>query len=111
MKDCLFCRLVEGRLPSTPRLSTDFAVVIHDIAPQAPRHFLVLSREHVESLHDASPQVIQGVFEAASRLAREEGLDQEGYRVVINVGSQGGQTVPHLHAHVLAGRQMNWPPG
>ena len=111
MKDCLFCRIVEGHIPSTPVISTDSAVVIRDISPQAPHHFLVLSREHVESFHDASPGVIGGVFEAASRLVRREKLDTLGYRVVINVGSGGGQTVPHLHAHVLAGRQMNWPPG
>lgn len=111
MGECLFCGILEGRIGSAHVLTTVGAVVIRDIAPQAPGHFLVLSRQHVALLHEASPEVVAGLFEAAGILARQEGFDRQGYRAVINVGEQGGQTVPHLHLHLLAGRPMNWPPG
>ena len=109
--DCIFCRIVAGRLGDGPVLSTEDAVVIKDIAPQAPHHFLVVSREHVTSLNDAAPRLLAGLLEAAQVLARRQGFALDGYRVVINVLEQGGQTVPHLHVHVLAGRFMTWPPG
>ena len=111
MSDCLFCDIVSGKIPSPHCLDTEDAVVIRDIAPAAPKHFLVLSRRHVDSLNDADSGVVAGLFEAATRWARAEGFDREGYRAVINVLELGGQTVPHLHLHLLAGRAMNWPPG
>lgn len=111
MADCIFCHIVAGTIPSPHCLDTDRAVVIRDIHPVAPNHFLVLSRLHVASLNDADPATVAGLFEAASRWARQEGFDREGYRAVINVLEAGGQTVPHLHLHLLAGRQMTWPPG
>ncbi len=109
--DCVFCDIVAGRIPSPHCLATDRAVVIRDISPVAPNHFLVLTRAHVASLNEASADTVAGLFEAASRWARQEGFDREGYRAVINVLERGGQTVPHLHLHLLAGRQMTWPPG
>jgi histidine triad (HIT) family protein len=111
MDECLFCKIVAGKIPSPHCLDTDHAVVIRDIAPVAPQHYLVLSRRHVDSLNEADGQVVAGLFEAAARWARQEGFDREGYRAVINVLERGGQTVRHLHLHLLAGRDMTWPPG
>lgn len=111
MSECIFCDIVAGRIPSPHCLDTDTAVVIRDIAPVAPHHFLVLSRRHLASLNEADAQTVAGLFEAASQWARQEGFDREGYRAVINVLERGGQTVPHLHLHLLAGRSMTWPPG
>lgn len=109
--DCVFCNIVAGRLPAPHCLETEKAVVIRDISPVAPHHFLVLSRQHVRSLNDADSATVAGLFDAARTWARQEGFDHEGYRAVINVLEQGGQTVPHLHLHLLAGRTMTWPPG
>jgi histidine triad (HIT) family protein len=111
LKECLFCEIVAGRIPSPEVLATDLAVVIRDIAPVAPKHFLVLAREHVESLNEARPELVAGLFEAAQLVAVQEGFDQDGYRAVINVLDAGGQTVRHLHVHLLAGRTLSWPPG
>jgi histidine triad (HIT) family protein len=111
MSECIFCEIVAGRIPSPHCLDTGTAVVIRDIAPAAPRHYLVLSRKHVASLNEADPETVAGLFAAARTWARQEGFDLEGYRAVINVLERGGQTVGHLHLHLLAGRDMTWPPG
>ena len=111
MSDCVFCNIVSGKIPSPHCLDTDTAVVIRDLHPVAPKHYLVLSRAHVASLNEADSATVAGLFEAASRWARQEGFAGEGYRAVINVLERGGQTVGHLHLHLLAGRQMTWPPG
>lgn len=111
-QSCLFCRIVAGEIPS-PRLGeSEHAIAIRDISPQAPFHALVLPRVHVQSLAQASDAAVLGdVMTLAARVAREAGLDDGGYRVVFNTGEHGGQTVLHLHAHVLGGRSMAWPPG
>ena len=112
--DCLFCRIVAGELPSTRVADGDGVIAIRDIAPRAPTHVLVLSREHVPSaadLTDGDGPVLAEAFELAARIARDEGIADAGYRVVTNVGAWGGQTVPHLHFHLLGGRSMAWPPG
>lgn len=110
---CLFCKIVEGSIPSKFLYEDDHCVALNDINPQAPVHFLVMPRQHVRSLAeaDAGHQTALGhLLRAASEIARQKGLGN-GYRVVINTGPDGGQTVDHLHLHVLGGRHMAWPPG
>lgn len=93
-------------------MQNDDAVAFRDISPKAPKHILVIPKKHVESLEHADESVDLGaLIRTAAEVARKEGLVDSGYRVVINTGSHGGQTVDHLHLHVLGGRQMTWPPG
>jgi histidine triad (HIT) family protein len=104
--DCLFCRIVAGDLPAAQVYSDESVVAIRDIAPQAPTHILLLSREHI-----ADGAVMGAMFAAAARIATQEGVATDGYRLVVNTGRNGGQTVDHLHVHLLGGRAMAWPPG
>jgi histidine triad (HIT) family protein len=111
---CLFCRIIAGEIPAELVHHDDQCVVIRDVNPQAPTHLLVIPREHLESLDDASrpDEVMLGhLLRMAARLANEQGLSESGYRTVINTGAGAGQSVFHLHVHVLGGRPMNWPPG
>lgn len=109
---CLFCRIVAGTIPATLVASSEAAVAFRDLHPQAPTHVLVIPRAHVASLDAAEdPALLGAVLHLARQVARQEGLADTGYRIVSNVGGDGGQTVPHLHVHVLGGRQMHWPPG
>jgi histidine triad (HIT) family protein len=101
--------MISGALKVEAVLQTPDAFVIRDIAPQAPHHYLVLSRTHVDSLNDASPEMVAALYEAAVTVARHEGFDRDGYRTVINVLERGGQTIRHLH--LLGGRDLTWPPG
>jgi histidine triad (HIT) family protein len=112
--ECVFCRIVAGEIPSTNVASTDDLVAIRDINPRAPTHVLILAREHIRSAADLSSAdgpLLAHAFELAADIARREGIAETGYRVVTNVGEWGGQTVPHLHFHLLGGRSMSWPPG
>ena len=111
--DCLFCRIVAGEIPSTKIHEDDLVVAIRDISPQAPTHVLVMPVAHVASaadLTDADGPLLARLFAVASDLARRDGLDG-GWRLVSNVGRDGGQSVDHLHVHLLGGRPMAWPPG
>jgi histidine triad (HIT) family protein len=111
--DCLFCRIVAGEIPATIVLDADRVMAFRDISPQAPVHVVVIPKEHhadVSALTASDPQLAGELLEAASRVAREEGL-AHGFRVVLNSGADGGQTVFHVHAHLLGGRGMGWPPG
>lgn len=113
-EECLFCRIVRGELDSERVAEGSRWVAIRDISPQAPTHVLVVPREHIESLNemDVSRTELAGhLLLAAREVAEQEGLAQGGYRVVANTNRDGGQTVPHLHLHVLGGRRMRWPPG
>ncbi len=113
MTDCLFCRIVAGDIPATIVDRTDDTVAFRDIAPVSPTHILVVPTRHVADLGDAvatDPGIVTAVLAHCARIAAAEGL-QEGYRVVINSGPLAGQTVDHLHAHVLGGRAHLWPPG
>ncbi len=113
MPDCLFCRVVAGEVPADVVRETDRTVAFRDITPQAPSHVLVVPREHhedVAALADADPAAVAEVLSAAVAVARQEGLTG-GYRFVMNTGPDGGQTVHHLHVHVLGGRGLGWPPG
>jgi histidine triad (HIT) family protein len=111
--DCLFCRIAAGEIPATKVHEDDEVVAIRDINPQAPTHVLVLPVRHVASaadLTEADGPLLGRLFAVAARLARDEGLDG-GWRLVTNVGGDGGQSVDHLHLHLLGGRQLTWPPG
>ena len=113
MTDCLFCRVVAGEIPADVVHETDRTVAFRDLGPQAPTHVLVVPREHhpvIGSAVDADPSLVSHVLAAAVAVARQEGLDG-GFRLVANTGDDGGQTVQHLHVHVLGGRPMGWPPG
>jgi histidine triad (HIT) family protein len=112
--NCLFCRIVAGEVPAELLQQDELCLVIRDINPQAPTHFLVIPREHLESLDEASRQdesMLGHLLRVAARQANEQGLAESGYRTVINTGAGAGQSVFHLHVHVLGGRPMNWPPG
>ena len=111
MTDCLFCRIVRGEIPAKLVAQNDDAIAFRDIDPRAPVHILVVPREHVASMTDADPATLAAVLALAADVARQEGVTESGYRVVINTGEHAGQTVHHLHAHLLGGRDMAWPPG
>ena len=110
--DCLFCAITAGEIPSNKVYEDDLCYAFYDIAPQAPTHFLVIPKAHIGSVAEVGPEnsaVVAHIFEVIAKLTKELGL--ESYRVVSNIGEQAGQSVPHLHFHVLAGRDMTWPPG
>jgi histidine triad (HIT) family protein len=111
--DCIFCKIAQGEIPAAALYQDEQVFAFRDITPQAPTHFLVIPREHLQSLahtvHDHA-DLLGHMLAVAADLARAEGL-QNGYRTVINAGPDGGQTVDHLHIHVLGGRAMHWPPG
>jgi histidine triad (HIT) family protein len=111
-EQCIFCQVVAGEIPATRVLETDQVLAFRDINPQAPVHVLVVPREHVTGFGElpASSPTWPALLAAVQEVVRGEGLDN-GYRLVINNGARGGQTVPHLHVHVLGGRAMQWPPG
>ncbi|MEX2457888.1 MAG: HIT domain-containing protein [Actinomycetota bacterium] len=114
MTDCLFCRIVSGDQPADVVHRTEAVVAFRDINPQAPTHILLIPVEHVESARGLREQHAETLFElftAAQHLARSEGIDEGGWRLVTNVGPDAGQTVHHLHLHLLGGRAMTWPPG
>ena len=111
-EDCLFCLIVRGEIPADTIPRTDDAIVFRDINPRAPTHILVIPKQHVSSLDEASDDIdLGGLMRLAREVARTEGIARSGYRIVINTGGDGGQTVGHLHLHVLGGRRMTWPPG
>jgi len=112
--DCLFCKIVSGAIPAKKLFEDDQAIAFRDINPQAPVHILVVPKKHIASLAevdaDQDKPLLGHLLELVPQIARSENLS-EGYRTVINTGSDGGQTVEHLHLHLLGGRAMHWPPG
>ena len=113
-QQCLFCRIVAGEVPADVVYQDERSVAFRDINPQAPVHVLVLPRDHMESLDEASQRdeaTLGHLLRVAARIANEQGLSESGYRTVINTGAGVGQSVFHLHVHVLGGRPMSWPPG
>jgi histidine triad (HIT) family protein len=112
MKDCLFCKIVRGEIPAAKVGETASCLAFKDIAPQAPVHVLVIPKAHYDSLETVpSGAVVGEMAELAQRVARELGVAESGYRAVMNTNDDGGQTVHHIHMHVLGGRRMKWPPG
>lgn len=113
MSDCLFCRIIAGDIPAAVADHGD-VVVLHDINPQAPLHVLVVPRRHVATLNDLTPgddALIGSMFRVAADVAEAAGYADRGYRTVFNCNREAGQTVFHVHLHVLAGRSLGWPPG
>ena len=113
-QDCLFCKIIGGEIPAEVIYRDDRSIVISDINPQAPTHLLVIPFEHLESLDEASQKdeaLLGHLLRVGARVANEAGLAESGYRTVINTGAGAGQSVFHLHVHVLGGRALNWPPG
>ncbi len=109
---CLFCRIASGEIPATIIAQNASCIAFRDIAPQAPVHVLVIPRAHAQSLSDAAAlPVLADLLSLARDVAQQEGVADSGYRVVTNTGADGGQSVSHLHLHVLGGRAMSWPPG
>ena len=109
---CLFCRVASGEIPATRVAESEQCLAFRDINPHAPTHVLVLPKAHVESLNQCNDPTLAGALLAMARdVAKAEGIAESGYRVVMNTNADGGQTVFHLHLHVLGGRQMQWPPG
>ena len=113
-QDCLFCRIVAGEIPAGIVYQDDRCVAFRDINPQAPVHVLIIPRDHVASLDDAAEKddaTLGHIMRIASHVAHEQGISESGYRTVINTGAGAGQSVFHLHVHVLGGRSLGWPPG
>ena len=112
--DCLFCKIIAGEIPSNKVYSDEDVYAFADINPAAPSHILVIPTRHMAAVNEASEadQALLGkILLVANQIAKDEGLDAAGFRYVINTGDHGGQTVFHLHLHILGGRQMKWPPG
>ncbi len=114
MEDCLFCKIIAGEIPSKKVYEDDLVYAFYDIAPQAPTHFIVIPKVHISSANELSDEnagVVGHIFAVIAKVAKELGFADNGYRVVNNCGRDGAQTVEHIHFHVLAGRQLQWPPG
>lgn len=113
-KDCLFCKIAAEEIPATIRFQDSQVVVFEDVAPQAPYHLLIVPRKHIPTTLDLTPEdndMIGHVYQVAQRVAQEAGFAETGFRIVNNCNRDGGQSVWHLHFHLMGGRQMNWPPG
>ena len=114
MTDCLFCRVVAGEIPAGIVYQDDSLVAFKDINPQAPLHLLIVPRRHISSLNDLladDDALVGSMFRRAAALARDHGFHDRGYRTVFNTNREAGQTVFHIHLHLLAGRGLAWPPG
>ncbi len=114
MSDCLFCQIVAGEIPAKVVAESESSLAFHDIRPQAPVHVLVVPRRHYVNMNDVTPEdhvVFDDLMALVQRVVVDEGIRESGYRLVFNVGPDGGQTIAHLHVHVLGGRRMAWPPG
>src|SRR4051794_38641412 len=114
MAGCLFCRIVAGEIPAAKVYEDAHVIAFNDINPQAPMHVLVAPREHIETLNDLSPQhdaLVGELIRRGAALAAARGYHGSGYRTVFNCNADAGQTVPHIHLHVLGGRPLTWPPG
>lgn len=111
--DCLFCKIIGGEIPSNKVYEDDTVFAFKDIDPQAPVHILIVPKEHIASakdINETNSAVVAHIFEVAAKIAKEEGLD-DGYRIVNNCGDSAGQTVKHLHFHLMGGREFTWPAG
>lgn len=112
--NCLFCQIIEGTIPSTPCYQDDKVFAFHDLHPRAPTHVLIVPRKHIATVNDVMPEdasLIGHMVLTAKQLAHDYGFAEQGFRLVMNCNSWGGQTVFHVHLHLLGGRAMDWPPG
>jgi histidine triad (HIT) family protein len=114
MDNCIFCKIIAGAIPSARVFEDENAIVIRDLNPQAPTHLLAMPRKHYAGIHEVKPPdtvLFQELFSAITKTVEQEQLSEAGYRLVVNFGEKAGQTVPHIHVHILSGRTMHWPPG
>lgn len=112
--DCLFCKIAAGEIPSKKAYEDELVYAFHDIDPQAPVHILIIPKNHIASADEITAEnssVVAHIFEVAAKLAKENGISADGYRIVTNIGEAGGQTVKHLHFHLMGGRNFTWPAG
>lgn len=113
-EDCLFCRILKGDIPADVIFESDSAIAFRDINPQAPTHVLIIPRKHIATINDIAPEdhaVVGSLYAAAKAIAAQEGFSDDGYRAVMNCNEAAGQTVFHIHLHLLGGRTLGWPPG
>ncbi len=113
MDDCIFCKIVKGDIPSAKVYEDDTVLAFRDLEPQAPQHILIIPKEHIASaaeITEKNSAVVAHIFETAAKIAHDLGFD-DGFRIVTNCGDSAGQSVKHLHFHVLSGRDFTWPPG
>ena len=114
MEECIFCKIANGQIPTELLYEDDKVVAFNDLNPVAPVHILIIPKAHIASalcLDDENADLVSHIFKVAGKLAREKGFADNGFRIVNNCGKDGGQTVGHLHFHVIAGRNIGWPPG
>lgn len=114
MDECLFCRIIAGQIPARRVHEDEACIAFEDLNPQAPHHILLIPRRHIANLNDLTPEddhVVGALHRVAAELATKLGIARNGYRLVTNTGADGGQTVYHLHFHLLGGRALGWPPG
>ena len=114
MSDCLFCKIIAGEIPSEKVYEDDHVYAFKDITPVAPLHTLIIPKKHIATINDLESEdaeTVGNLFLAAKQIAKQEGYDEAGYRTVMNCGEAAGQTVFHIHLHLLAGRDLSWPPG
>lgn len=111
MENCLFCRIASGEIPSSKVYEDEKVLAFHDIDPQAPVHVLVIPKQHFDSILDTDAEIVGYMQTIVAKLAKELGIDESGFRLVVNTGKDGQQSVKHLHMHILGGRSMQWPPG
>ena len=114
MSDCLFCKILDGEIPCDRVYENDQVIAFRDVNPQAPTHILVIPRKHISTVNDLTADdknIVGEMMLAAQVIAKQEGIEESGYRLVMNCNEGAGQTVFHIHLHILGGRRMNWPPG
>jgi histidine triad (HIT) family protein len=114
MSDCIFCKIIAGEIPATVVHETDDVLAFRDLGPQAPTHILVIPKRHISTINDmqdSDAELVGNLYLAAKQVAADEGISESGYRTVMNCNEGAGQSVFHIHLHVLGGRRMNWPPG
>lgn len=111
MESCIFCKIINGDIASKKVYEDDKAFAFYDIDPQAPVHVLIVPKRHIESMNECDSSVMAHMLDVAKSLANSLNLADDGYRIVVNTGLNGGQTVSHLHFHLLGGRRLGWPPG
>ncbi|AKA70655.1 histidine triad nucleotide-binding protein [Clostridium scatologenes] len=114
MEDCIFCKIIKGEIPCEKVYEDDIVLSFKDISPGAPAHILIIPKKHISSLNeltDEDSKIVAHVFVVLKEIVKKLGIDKTGYRIVSNCGEDGGQSVPHIHFHVLGGRNLQWPPG
>ncbi len=110
MNDCIFCRIVEGEIPSPRVYEDDKMIAINDVAPAAPVHVLLIPKKHTPNVMTAEAEIVAHMLSKVEEIATQLGIKEEGFRIVMNTGEKGGQTVDHLHIHLIGGKDLGWPP-